>query len=145
MTVSENLEAVSFGHGRKMNFQERLDYIIRFFPVLETGLNQKVHRLSAADQRLLEIARALLWKPRLLLIDEPALNLSADIRGNVLQTIQRLNADLGITVLMTEPHTHLRISICQRAYILKTGRLIYESPHDELINNHSVMRELIGS
>ncbi|MCI0709553.1 MAG: ABC transporter ATP-binding protein [Chloroflexi bacterium] len=144
MTVYENLEVGLYWHHNRRAVRSHIERTLSYFPTLTVHLKSRARTLTGAEQRLLEIARALLWEPRLLLIDEPSLNLQADMRQKVFHTIQRLNQETGLSVLMTEQNTHLGISICHRGYLLHNGRIIYEGTRDELTNNRSVIRTVLG-
>lgn len=144
MTVLENLEVGLFGHGKNIVFKERLDYILSYFPLMQTTLKRQAASLTGSEQRLLEIARALLWRPSLLLIDNPSLNLSAQMRAQVIDAIQRLNSETGLAVLMTEQRSQLGISISHRTYLLERGHIIYEGTRSELLKNRSLIKGILG-
>lgn len=144
MTVYENLEVGLYRHHNRRTIKSHIERTLSYFPALRTHIKHRARTLTGTEQRLLELARALLREPRLLLIDEPSLNLQADMRQEVFHTIQHLNQETDLSVLMTEQNTHLGISICHRGYLLHNGRIIYEGTRDELTNNRSVIRTVLG-
>lgn len=144
MTVYENLEVGLYWYGDNRRTRSRIERILNYFGTLRDRRNHRARTLTGAEQRLLEIARAILWEPRLLLIDEPSLNLPPDMRDTVFETIARLNNEIGLTVLMAEQNTHLGISICHRGYLLHLGKVIYEGTHAELVENRTIIKSMLG-
>lgn len=145
MSVYENLEVALFWQSEKRDIKRKIEQCLSYFSSLRTSLQVPARLLGGAEQRLLEIARAILWQPRLLMIDEPSLNLAPSQRELVFDTLRKLNAEMELSILMAEQNTQLGISIAERVCLLHLGKIIYEGSRQELLNNPKLMKSILGA
>jgi ABC-type branched-subunit amino acid transport system ATPase component len=144
MTVYENLELGMYLERDKRRIEQRIDYILDLFPRLAERARQKAGTMSGGEQRMLEIGRALMWEPKLVLIDEPSAGLAPVITKAILRNVLRLNRETGLTVLMIEQNAHQGLQISDRGYVLELGRNSYEGTGQELLDNPKVRRAFLG-
>ena len=124
-------------------FQQAIDHIFQLFPILKERRRQKGSTLSGGEQQLLAIARALMSRPKLLMLDEPSMGLAPLIVKHVFETIRQLN-DQGMTVLLVEQNVRSSLSISTRGYVLKTGQIVLEGSAQELLANEEVKAIYLG-
>ncbi len=144
MTVYENLEMGMYLEKDKARIQKRIDYILDLFPRLKERAKQKVGTMSGGEQRMLEIGRALMWEPKLVLMDEPSAGLAPLITKMIFHNIRRLNREIGLTVLMIEQNARQGLEISDRGYVLELGQNSYEGTGKELLGNEEVRRAFLG-
>lgn len=144
MTVHENLELGMYLSKDKAKVRERIDYVYDLFPRLQERAKQNAGTMSGGEQRMLEIGRALMWEPRLVLMDEPSAGLAPIITKQIFASIQRLNAELGLTVLMIEQNARQGLQHSHRGYVIELGRQTYEGAADDLLTNENVRRAFLG-
>ncbi len=144
MTVMENLEMGMFLERNRKRVQDRIQYIFNLFPRLAERAKQKTGTMSGGEQRMLEIGRALMWQPKLMLMDEPSAGLAPLITKTIFNQIRRLNQEIGLTVLMIEQNARQGLEISHRGYVLELGRNSYEGSGRELIANPEVRRAFLG-
>ena len=114
------------------------------FPVLAERASQAGGTLSGGEQQMLAVARALMSEPRLLLLDEPSLGLAPMVVDLVFDTIIRLNEETGLTILLVEQNAGMALDVCDRAYVLETGRIKLEGPGEELLADRRVQESYLG-
>jgi len=141
MTVRENLEMGAFI--RKDRYDEDLERVFALFPRLKERLPQKGGTLSGGEQQMLAIGRALMARPKLLLLDEPSLGLAPLMVAQIFSIIREINA-AGTTVLLVEQNAHQALGVAHRAYVLETGRVTLEGPAAELAQNPQVKAAYLG-
>jgi ABC-type branched-subunit amino acid transport system ATPase component len=144
MTVLENLELGMFLERDRRRIRQRIAYIFDLFPRLGERAKQKAGTMSGGEQRMLEIGRALMWDPRLIMMDEPSAGLAPIITKAIFAQIQRLNEELGLTILMIEQNARQGLEISDRGYVLELGQNSYQGTGQELINNDEVRRAFLG-
>lgn len=144
MTVKENLEMGMYLERDKKRIQRQIDYIFDLFPRLAERAKQKVGTMSGGEQRMLEIGRALMWEPKLVLMDEPSAGLAPLITKSIFRGIKQLNQQIGLTVLMIEQNARQGLEISDRGYVLELGRNSYEGTGQELLHNSEVRRAFLG-
>lgn len=144
MTVAENLEMGMYLERDQKRVNERIEYIFDLFPRLKERAKQNAGTMSGGEQRMLEIGRALMWEPKLVLMDEPSAGLAPVITKQIFGGIQRLNEEIGLTVLMIEQNARQGLQISHRGYVLDLGRNSYEGSGQELLDNQEVRRAFLG-
>lgn len=144
MTVLENLELGMFLERDRSRVREQIDYIFEIFPRLAERAKQKAGTMSGGEQRMLEIGRAIMWNPKLILMDEPSAGLAPLITKAIFEQVQRLNRELGLTILMIEQNARRGLEISDRGYVLELGENSYQGTGQELIDNDEVRRAFLG-
>ena len=144
MTVYENLEMGMYLEKDKARIKQRIDHIMELFPRLAERAKQKAGTMSGGEQRMLEIGRALMWEPKLVLMDEPSAGLAPLITRMIFDNIMRLNEEIGLTVLMIEQNARQGLQVSDRGYVLELGKNSYEGSGRELLDNEEVRRSFLG-
>ena len=144
MTVQENLEMGMYLERNQQRIHDRIAYIFDLFPRLKERAKQNAGTMSGGEQRMLEIGRALMWEPKLVLMDEPSAGLAPVITKQIFGGIHRLNAEIGLTVLMIEQNARQGLQISHRGYVLDLGRNSFEGTGQELLENPEVRRAFLG-
>ncbi len=142
LTVRENL--ICGGYTSPGTVEERLATVEEYFPRLSERRAQQAGYLSGGEQQMLAIGRALMAGPSLLMLDEPSLGLAPLLVAEIFQIIQRLNRDLGTTVLLIEQNAKRALSIADHAYIMENGRIVLEGEAAELADNPDVKEFYLG-
>lgn len=143
MTVEENLNLGGYLCRSKTELAQRLDMVIEPFPRLRERYRQLSGTLSGGEQQMLAIARALMSKPRLLLLDEPSLGLAPRITQELLAVLKQLR-DRGMTIVLVEQNVHNALSIADRAYVFETGRVVAEDTAKNLLSTPDLLRAYLG-
>lgn len=141
MTVMENLEMGAFSHS--VVDPEQLDYVLALFPRLKERIKQAAGTLSGGEQQMLAIGRALMSKPKLLLLDEPSLGLAPLVVQQIFQIISEIHHQ-GISVLLVEQNAFQALKVGSRAYVLETGKVTLEGSAAELSENPKVREAYLG-
>lgn len=144
MTVMENLELGMFLERDRKRVRSRIDDILSLFPRLAERKRQKAGTMSGGEQRMLEIGRALMPEPKLLLMDEPSAGLAPLVSKAIFEQILNLNREIGLTVLMIEQNARQGLEISHRGYVLELGQNTYSGTGQELIENPEVRRSFLG-
>ncbi len=144
LTVKENLEMGAYLRRDKKNFSKDYEYVFEIFPRLRDRLKQEGGTLSGGEQQMLAIGRALMSKPRLLLLDEPSLGIAPILVKTIFKRIKEINADLGVTILLVEQNARLALELADYAYVYETGKISMEGPANELADNPEVQRTYLG-
>ncbi|HEY6908105.1 MAG TPA: ABC transporter ATP-binding protein [Myxococcales bacterium] len=144
MTVLENLRMGSYVKATRADRAANLDRGLTLFPRLRERVGQLAGTLSGGEQQMLAIARGLMAKPRLLLLDEPSLGLSPLLVQTIFETIRQINAQ-GISVLLVEQNVYQSLRIAARGYVLETGRIALEGAGQDLLSNAQVKAAFLGA
>jgi len=144
MTVLENLEMGTFPAAARPHRATSLDWVLGLFPVLRERRGQYAGTLSGGEQQMLAVGRALMSRPRLLLLDEPSLGLAPKVVAHLFETIQAINRT-GITVLLVEQNVHHALSLASLGYALQTGRVVLHGSGPELLANDYIRRTYLGA
>jgi len=142
MTVRENLEMGAFLRNGK-RLAEDLDRVYTLFPVLEERSGQLGGTLSGGEQQMLAIGRALMSRPKLLLLDEPSLGLAPIIVSRIFRIIEEINRQ-GTTVLLVEQNASAALRLATRAYVIETGRIVMQGPAADLANDPGIRKAYLG-
>ncbi len=143
MTVLENLMLGAFLQTDRIQIQKELDEIFAHFPVLKERRHQHARTLSGGEQQMLAITRALMAKPKLLLLDEPSLGLSPILIQQIAKVVRGINAR-GVPIVLVEQNARLALGLGHRGYVLETGKIVLEGTAQELIKNERVKRAYLG-
>ncbi len=141
LSVMENLQIG--GHTLpKKDLKDRIESVLEMFPVLRKRPKQAAGKLSGGEQQMLALARALIPKPKLLMLDEPSLGLSPNLVKNVFQKISEISRETEVSILIVEQKVREVLQICDRVYSIKLGKVSFEGKPEELQDNYSKLREL---
>ena len=143
LTVRENLEMGAFRRNDQAGIRDDMELALTLFPRLRERISQTAGTLSGGEQQMLAIGRAMMTRPRILLLDEPSMGLAPVLVESIFQTIQSINAQGG-TVLLVEQNAYMALSIARRAYVLQTGEIILQGPAAELRENPEVKKAYLG-
>ncbi|MDQ7850229.1 MAG: ABC transporter ATP-binding protein [Armatimonadota bacterium] len=143
MTVAENLELGAFLETRRARIQETLAWVFDLFPILKVRHNQLAGTLSGGEQQMLVIGRALMSRPRLLMMDEPSLGLAPAVVSTVFASVGRLLQE-GITVLLVEQNVRKALELAHRGYVLENGRIVLSGPSADLLADAGVKKAYLG-
>ncbi len=144
LTVAENLRMGAYLRRDSAGVAADLDYCFETFPRLKERISQSAGTLSGGEQQMLAIARAIMGKPRCLMLDEPSLGIAPILVRNIFKQIVAINRDRGITVLLVEQNANLALKISSYGYVLETGRVIRENDSLALRNDPSVREAYLG-
>jgi branched-chain amino acid transport system ATP-binding protein len=143
MTVQENLEMGAYIRRDVRHVKEEADELVHHFPILNEKRNVAAGNLSGGQQQILEIAIALMLKPKVLLIDEPTLGLAPILVTEVFKELQKINRG-GTTIVLVEQNAKRALEISDYAYVLELGRIRFEGPADHLAQNDEVIEAYLG-
>jgi branched-chain amino acid transport system ATP-binding protein len=144
LTVWENLRMGAYIRGERRALKQEAQRIFGYFPWMNERRNQQAGTLSGGEQQMLGLARALVSRPRLLMLDEPSLGLAPIIVQELFRIVTELNAKDGLTVLVVEQNAILALEAAARAYVLEVGKVAIEGSSDELRRNESVRKSYLG-
>jgi branched-chain amino acid transport system ATP-binding protein len=143
LTVLENLKMGAYTRKDKNEIAETLEKVYKHFPRLEERKNQPAGTLSGGEQQMLAMGRALMSKPRIILMDEPSMGLSPIFVEEIFKIIKEISAS-GTTVLLVEQNAKKALSIADRAYVLETGNIVLSGDAKELMNDESIKKAYLG-
>jgi branched-chain amino acid transport system ATP-binding protein len=143
LTVQENLEIGAWNVTNRSDILQRLERIFSLFPRLKERLSQKGGTLSGGEQQMLAIGRALMARPRVLLLDEPSMGLAPVLVEGIFGIIQEINAQ-GTTILLVEQNALMALEVAQRGYVLQSGSLVLTDRAGALLSNEMVRKAYLG-
>ncbi|AXL49646.1 ABC transporter ATP-binding protein [Paraburkholderia caffeinilytica] len=144
MSVLKNLTLGAYVHrGDKAGNQRNLDHVFALFPLLAERKDHPAGSLSGGQQQMVAIGRAMMARPKVLLLDEPSLGLAPLVVKQVFEVIQQINR-AGTTVLLAEQNAFAALKIAHRAYVIENGRIVLEGDHASLMNNEAIRRAYVG-
>jgi len=143
MSVMENLEMGAYLRDRGPDLKDDVDRVLTLFPRLKERLSQLGGTLSGGEQQMLAMGRALMSRPRLLLMDEPSMGLAPILVEQNFELIQQINRQ-GTTVFMVEQNANMALSIAHRGYVLQTGRIVLADKAENLLNNELMRKAYLG-
>ena len=144
MSVRDNLLMGAFTRSKDPGVQDTLDSVLERFPRLKERFKQSAGTLSGGEQQMMVIGRALMAKPRLLLLDEPSLGIAPKLVQDIARSIVAINRDEGVSVLLVEQNSRMALSISNRAYALSTGNVVIEGNSKELLNDDRIKAAYLG-
>jgi branched-chain amino acid transport system ATP-binding protein len=144
LTVMENLDMGAFLRKDKAGIKKDIDHIFSLFPLLAERRSQPGGTLSGGEQQMLAISRAIMAKPRLLLLDEPSLGLAPKIVTLIFEIIHKINAESGTTIFLVEQNAHMALKVAHRGYVMENGRITLEGTAEALTNNEEVNKAYLG-
>jgi len=143
-TIKDNLTLGVFTRRSQADREEVLEQVYEVFPILKKRLGQLAGTLSGGEQQMLAIARALMMKPKLLMLDEPSLGIAPKLVDEIFETLKEINEKQGITILLVEQHVHEALELADRAYVLQTGRVVMEGTGQELLQSDAIQKAYLG-
>lgn len=143
MTVLENLELGAYLRKDKKNIKGDMENVFSRFPILEKRLKQNAGTLSGGEQQMLAIGRALMSRPKLLLMDEPSMGLAPLLVKEIFSIIEDINKQ-GTTILLVEQNAHMALSIAHRAYVFETGSIVIKGTGKELAQSEEIKKAYLG-
>lgn len=144
LSVTENLDMGSFLRPDKDGVKKDVDYIFSLFPILAERRAQAGGTLSGGEQQMLAISRALMARPRLLLMDEPSLGLAPIIVRQIFDIIKKINAESNTTIFLVEQNANLALKVAHRGYVMETGRITLSDSAEKLLANDDVRKAYLG-
>jgi branched-chain amino acid transport system ATP-binding protein len=143
MTVLENLELGAFARRDPHGIQADMERILGLFPLLRERFHQKGGTLSGGEQQMLAISRALMARPRVLLLDEPSMGLSPILVDAIFETIRNISRQ-GTTILLVEQNARMALRVAHRGYVIQTGRIVLHDTADSLLKSDLVRKSYLG-
>ncbi|MFZ0135266.1 MAG: ABC transporter ATP-binding protein [Desulfobacterales bacterium] len=144
LSVMENLDMGAFLRPDRDGVKKDIDYIFALFPILAERRGQAGGTLSGGEQQMLAISRALMARPRLLLMDEPSLGLAPIIVRQIFDIIKKINAESNTTIFLVEQNANLALKVAHRGYVMETGKITLSDSADKLLANDDVRRAYLG-
>lgn len=143
LTVRENLELGAYVHRNRVKITQGLEEVFARFPRLKERQKQMAGTLSGGEQQMLAIGRALMARPKLILLDEPSMGLAPILVQEIFNIIREIN-EQGTTILLVEQNAHMALTIAHRGYVLETGRITLQGSAGELANSEAVKKAYLG-
>src|SRR3712207_1371945 len=144
LTVEENMRLGAYTRRDRDGGQADLERVFGYFPRLRQRFRQQAGTLSGGEQQMLAISRALLLRPRLLLLDEPSFGLAPLVVQEIFAIMRRIREEQGVSILLVEQNASLALDFADRAYLLETGRIVVAGPAEEIRRDESVRRSYLG-
>jgi len=143
LTVEENLQIGAYGKRARADTKKSLEWVYHLFPILKERRKQLAGTLSGGQQQMAAIARGLMSRPKLLMLDEPSLGLAPIIALEVFKLLREIN-DAGVTILLVEQDVYQTLRVAAKAFVLETGRVVMEGSGEELMKQESIKKAYLG-
>jgi branched-chain amino acid transport system ATP-binding protein len=143
LSVYKNLLLGAYLVADKREVEERIEYVYSIFPILKERATQKAKTLSGGEQQMLAIGRGLMSRPKLLMLDEPSWGIAPILVDRIFEVIGEIRRN-GVTVLLVEQDVEAALDVCDRAYVVQTGRIVLEGPGRELLDSEIVRKAFLG-
>jgi branched-chain amino acid transport system ATP-binding protein len=143
LSVRDNLLLGAYTVDSRQQIAESLEMVLQLYPWVKARADQRAETLSGGEQQQVAIARALMSRPDLLLLDEPSMGLTPKLVTEIFRTVERIAGE-GVTVLLVEQNVFEALQVCHRAYVLQTGRIVMEGPGSELLRSDMVRKAYLG-
>ena len=144
LSVLENLDMGAFLRDDKSEIAKDLDYVLGLFPILAERRHQAGGTLSGGEQQMLAISRALMARPRLLLLDEPSLGLAPLVVKRIIEIIEKINTENNSTIFLVEQNANLALKVAHRGYVMENGKITLSDTADNLLANEDVRKAYLG-
>jgi len=144
LTVAENLDMGAFLRRDKDGIRKDLEYVFDLFPILAERRNQAGGTLSGGEQQMLAISRALMARPKLLLMDEPSLGLAPLVVKRIFETVKKINSENNTTIFLVEQNANMALKLANRGYVMENGRITLADDADRLLQNEDVKKAYLG-
>ena len=144
LTVEENLKLGAWGRRGRAGLQDDFERVYGYFPVLRERSRQMAGTLSGGEQQMLAVARALMLRPRLLLLDEPSLGLAPLVVREIFRILRTVNQQAGVTILLVEQNAALALDLADHVFLLETGRVVMDGPSEVLRKDDAIRRAYLG-
>jgi branched-chain amino acid transport system ATP-binding protein len=145
LTISENLDLGAYRKDARTSAQDSLEIVLKLFPILKERYHQHAGTLSGGEQQMLAIGRGLMSLPRLLMLDEPSLGLSPLLSDSIFDIIKDIRQKLNVSILLVEQRAVEALELCDRAYILESGRIVMSSDRNTLMGHPMVQKAYLGT
>jgi branched-chain amino acid transport system ATP-binding protein len=144
LTVQENLDMGAFLRSDKAGIKSDMDYVYSLFPILATRRNQPGGTLSGGEQQMLAMSRALMARPKLLLLDEPSMGLAPLIIKQIFEIIKKINKEQNTTIFLVEQNANQALQIANRGYVIENGKVSMHDSAEKLLTNPNVQKAYLG-
>ncbi|MBB5346479.1 ABC transporter ATP-binding protein [Desulfoprunum benzoelyticum] len=144
LTVQENLDMGAFLRRDKKEIKRDIDYVFSLFPILAERRGQDGGTLSGGEQQMLAMSRALMARPRLLLLDEPSMGLAPLVIRQIFEIIKQINAENRTTIFLVEQNANQALHIAHRGYVIENGRIVFSGKAEELLKNTDIQKAYLG-
>ena len=144
LTVQENLDMGAFLRTDKQGIRRDVDYVFSLFPILAERRNQAGGTLSGGEQQMLAVSRALMARPRLMLLDEPSMGLAPLIIRQIFDIVKKINEEQNTTIFLVEQNANQALQIADRGYVIENGEVILSDGADKLLTNPDVQKAYLG-
>lgn len=144
LSVQENLRMGAFTRKDSKGVADDIDMVFNYFPVLKERREQPAGQLSGGEQQMLSISRALMSRPKVMLLDEPSLGLSPRLVKEIFEIIVRLNKERGVTMLLVEQNANMALKTADFGYVLEVGRIVMEDPCEKLVQREDIQEFYLG-
>ncbi|MEH6477105.1 MAG: ABC transporter ATP-binding protein [Sneathiella sp.] len=144
MSTEDNLQLGAYTRSGKAEIADDIERVYSYFPILKQRRNQQAGTLSGGEAQMLAVGRALMLRPRLLLLDEPSFGLAPLIVQELFEILKKINAEDGVSMLLVEQNAALALELADHAYLLETGNIVISGTADSILENETVRRSYLG-